>query len=109
MAGILETPYNITSIINSSSLGNLFTGIAPVLNGYWLGNAFLLIIFLVTLLYLKGTQKYLNRSCVVAALSLTMMSAIFLFIMEMIAATMLWWLVFLWIFILIIIAVTSSG
>jgi len=107
MVDALDGYYNLTEIVNSSSLGSIFTGIAPVLGGYWLGDAFLLIIFLVTFLYLKGTAKYLNRSCFMASLSLTMMSSIFLFAMGMIAASMLWWLVFLWIFVLVILAVTE--
>lgn len=105
MTDVVDGYYNITGLINSSSLGNLYTGIAPVLQGYLLGNTFLIIIFAVTFIYLKGMDKYLNRSCIVAALSLTMMSSMFLFMMGMIATGMLWWLVFLWIFTVIIIAI----
>jgi asparagine N-glycosylation enzyme membrane subunit Stt3 len=94
---ITQTPYNLTKLINSSSLGNLMTNIAPVIGGYYLGMAFLLIIFLVSFLYMKGMGKFLNRSCVMGALSLTLISAILLFSMGMIAAAMLWFIIFAWI------------
>lgn len=93
---ITQAPYNITRLMNSSSLGDLMTNIAPVLGGYYLGMAFLVIIFLVTFIYLKGMGRFLNRSCFVGALSLTMISAILLMAMGMIGAGMLWFVVFLW-------------
>jgi len=70
------------------------TGIAPTLGGYYLGMAFLVIIFLVSFLYMKGMGKYLNRSCIMGALSLTMVSSIFLMTMGMISVGMMWFIVF---------------
>lgn len=104
MTGITETPYNITSLINSSSLGNLMTNIAPVMNGYYLGMSFLIIIFLVSFIYLKGMGRFPNQSCVMGALSLTLVSAMFLMAMGLISASMLWFVMFLWIAVLFLIA-----
>ena len=91
---IMDNYYNITSIVNSSSLGNLMTNIAPVMQSHLLGNAFLLIIFLTSFLYMKGMGKFLNRSCLMASLSLTVISAIFLFTMGMVTSGSLWFVIF---------------
>lgn len=102
MSNILQTPYNLTKIINSSSFGSLMSNTAPILGGYYLGYSFLLIIFLVSFIYLKGMGRYLNRSCLMASLSLTVISALFLFSMSMIPAGTLWLLIFVWIGVLLI-------
>jgi len=105
---IMNTPYNITQIVNSSSLGSLMTNIAPVLGGYWLGDAFLVVIFLVSFLYLKGTGRWLTQSCVMSSLSLTLISAMFLMFMGMIGASMLWFIMFVWIGVLFYLAMFET-
>jgi asparagine N-glycosylation enzyme membrane subunit Stt3 len=104
MTDIMTNYYNLTSIVNSSSLGNLMAGIAPVIGGYYLGIAFLLIIFLVSLLYMKGLGRFLTGACVMGAMSLTMVSSLFLFAMGMISVGIMWFMIFTWIAVLFYLA-----
>jgi hypothetical protein len=105
---ITQTPYNLTKLINSSSLGNLMQNIAPVMGGYYLGDAFLIIIFLVSFIYMKGLGKWYTQSCIMGALSLTLISALFLMSMGLIWAGMMWFIMFAWIALLFYLAMFEN-
>ncbi len=107
-ADMINGYYNLTSLINSSSIGNLMSNISPVLGGYYLGVAYLLIIWAVTFLYLKGLGRWQTSSCVLSADSLTLVVSWFLFTMSIISATVMWWVVFLWLGTFLYIALTEG-
>ena len=94
---VIDNHYNLSGLINSSSIGNFMTNLAVPLGGYWLGDAFLIIIWAITFLYLKGTHQFLNRSCVMGAMSITLISGILLFSMGMLGVGVMWLTVVLWI------------
>lgn len=96
---ITQGYYNLTTLINSTSLGNLMQNIAPVLGGYYLGYAFVLIIFSVTFLYMKSLGAYETIPCLLSALSLATVSSWFMLSMNLIDNRFMWIMTFLWLFI----------
>jgi hypothetical protein len=109
MTDILNGYYNLTSIVNSSSLGNLMVGIGPIMGGYYLGMAFLLIIFLVSFLYMKGLGRFATGACFMGAMSLTMVSSLFFFPMGLINAQIMWTMIFGWIATLFYLSFVTHG
>jgi hypothetical protein len=96
-ADIIDGKYNLTNIINSSSIGDLTSKISPLLIGPWLGISFLVVIYSVTFLYMVGLGRYRTSSCSLSALSLTMVASWLLLAMGVIIGWLMWIVIFLWI------------
>jgi len=101
MTDITNNYYNLTDILNSTSLGDLMVGIAHTTGdswgGYMFGSALLLIIFSVSFLYMKGLGRFQTPSILLSALALTGICAIFIFSMGLIGPYILWTILFAWV------------
>jgi hypothetical protein len=98
---IVDNYYNLTELLNSSSLGDMMVNIAHTTGDSWggflFGSAILLIIFSVSFLYMKGLSRFSTSSILLSALTLTGVTAIFLFSMTLIGPYILWFILFAWI------------
>ncbi len=90
MSNILETPWNLTKMINSSDIPTMARATNDVLNGYIFGYFTLLIIGLVCFVYLVS-KRYAILTSAAAAVWMMAIVAIFLRSLELLDNTVFWW------------------
>ena len=91
---MVNYPYNVSNMLNSSSILDLSKGVDTMLGSSIVGGFIMLMVFSVVFLILKG-QQYAASSCFAVACFVNVILAILLRAMGLLSNYLLWFSIFL--------------